>query len=329
LKSLLPKLRLFLGALLVMSALGACDRRGASPEILVSGYVEAIEVRISTKVAGHVDELLFEEGDTVAAGQLLARLDTVDTVLAREAARAERDQAEADLRVLLAGSRPEDVAAARQEVRHAEAEVAGAERDHERIEALVSSGLEAQEALDDAVVDRDTAASVLAAAGERLRKLEAGTRPEEIDASRARVATAEARIAQLEQRLADAAVASPVAGVVSEKLAEQGELVGAGSALAMVTRLDEPWLNVFVAEPDVARIRIGQKAEVTTDDGQSRQGKVIFISSQAEFTPKNVQTRDERVKLVYRVKVGLENPDGLFKPGMPAEARLEPAVAER
>ena len=77
-----------------------------------------------------------------------------------------------------------------------------------------------------------------------------------------------------------------------------------------------------MAEPDLARLRLGQEAEVTTDDGQARKGRVSFVASRAEFTPKNVQTRDERVKLVYRIKVALENADGLFKPGMPATARL-------
>jgi HlyD family secretion protein len=93
----------------------------------------------------------------------------------------------------------------------------------------------------------------------------------------------------------------------------------------VITDLAEPWLTVYVPELDLGRLRIGQEAQVRTDDGQARRGRVTFIASKAEFTPKNVQTRDERVKLVYKLKIGLENQDGLFKPGMPAEARLEPA----
>jgi HlyD family secretion protein len=158
-----------------------------------------------------------------------------------------------------------------------------------------------------------------------LRRLEKGSRPEEIDAARARVQAAEARIAQLEQQLQDAVIQSPTGGIVTEKLAEQGELTARGTGLVVVTDLASAWLNVYVSEPDLGRIRLGQAAEVTTDDGQTRKGQVSFVASQAEFTPKNVQTRDERVKLVYRIKVALQNEDGLFKPGMPAEARLEPA----
>ena len=136
----------------------------------------------------------------------------------------------------------------------------------------------------------------------------------------------EARIAQLEQQLAGRhhrRARSP--GVVTEKVAEPGELLQVGSPLCVITDLANAWLTVYVAEPDLGRIRLGQEAEVTTDDGQTRKGKITFIASQAEFTPKNVQTRDERVKLVYKVKVGLDNQDGLFKPGMPAEARLQAA----
>ena len=92
-----------------------------------------------------------------------------------------------------------------------------------------------------------------------------------------------------------------------------------------MTDLANAWLNAYIPEPDLARIRLGQEAEVVTDDGQTRLGRVSFIASRAEFTPKNVQTRDERVKLVFRIKIALDNQDGLFKPGMPAEARLQPA----
>jgi HlyD family secretion protein len=170
------------------------------------------------------------------------------------------------------------------------------------------------------------AAAKLTSTKEALARLRAGSREEEKDAARARVAAAEARIAQLEQLLKDTQVTSPLAGVVTEKIAEAGELLQSGSPLCEVTNLPDAWLTVYLPEADLGRIRFGQEAEVTTDGGQKRTGKVSFVASQAEFTPKNVQTRDERVKLVFKVKIALDNADGLFKPGMPAEARLQ-AVA--
>jgi len=120
----------------------------------------------------------------------------------------------------------------------------------------------------------------------------------------------------------DATIVSPTDGLVTEKIAEPGELLAAGAPILVITDLARPWLTVYVAEPDLGRIKLGAVAEVVTDGGEKRQGKVSFIASTAEFTPRNVQTRDERVKLVYRVKIGLGNADGLFKPGMPAEARF-------
>src|SRR5262249_30417564 len=161
---------------------------------------------------------------------------------------------------------------------------------------------------------------------EALARLRAGSRVEEKDASRARVAAAEARIAQLEQQIKDAVIMSPLPGVVTEKIAEQGELLQAGTPVCEITNLADAWLNVYVPEADLARIRFGQEAEVTTDGGQKRAGKVSFVASEAEFTPKNVQTRDERVKLVFKIKIALDNADGMFKPGMPAEARLQAQV---
>jgi HlyD family secretion protein len=196
------------------------------------------------------------------------------------------------------------------------------------MEGLLASGSGTAKARDDARARRDAAAASVQAARERLRRLKAGSRVEEIDAARARVAGADARIAQLEQQLRDAVIASPVDGVVTEKLAEKGELAAPGTAVAVVSDLARPWLTVYVPEPDLGRLRVGQEAEVRTDDGQVRKGRIAAVASKAEFTPKNVQTRDERVKLVYKLKIGLPNEDGLFKAGMPAEARIVPAGAQ-
>jgi HlyD family secretion protein len=317
-------------SLFVAAGLAAACGRVADPAVIVaSGHVEATEVRVSTKVAGTLTALGVAEGDRVSAGQEIARLDTTDTELALQAARGERGQAEADLRLRLAGARKEDIAEAEANVERARADLGGAVRDLERMESLLASGSGTTKARDDARVRRDAAQAGLDAAGERLARLEAGSRREEIDAARARLAAAEARIAQLEQQAKDATIVSPIAGVVTEKVVERGELVTRGTTLLVVTDLGQPWLAAYVAEPDLARIRLGQPADVVTDDGQTRQGRLTFIASRAEFTPKNAQTRDERAKLVFKVKIGLPNDDGLFKPGMPAEARLPVAEGVR
>ena len=306
-------------------AVPACRRGPDDGTIVASGHVEATEVMVSTKVAGTIETLAVDEGATVAAGQEIARLDTTDTRLALDAARAERAQAAAELRLRLAGSREEDVKEAEAQLVRAEADLGGAQKDLERMEGLLAAGSGTTKARDDARTRRDVAQASLDAARERLRRLKAGFRVEEKDAARARVDAAEARIAQLEQQLKDAVILSPVTGVVSEKLAEKGELLARGAGIVVVTDLPNAWLNAYVPETDLGRLRLGQEAQVVTDDGQSRKGHLSFVASRAEFTPKNVQTRDERVKLVYRIKVALDNGDGLFKPGMPSTARLAPA----
>jgi HlyD family secretion protein len=190
------------------------------------------------------------------------------------------------------------------------------------MQALLDRGSGTTKARDDARARKEMAAEKLAAMNQSLARMRAGSREEEKDAARASVAAGDARIAQIEQQLKDAVITSPISGVVTEKVAEAGELLAAGAPIGEITNLQDAWLTVYLPEADLARIRYGQAAEVVTDGGQTGQGKVSFIASQAEFTPKNVQTKDERVKLVFKVKIALENADGLFKPGMPAEARL-------
>jgi len=314
-------------ALAVLLAGVSCRRGDDAGLIRASGHVEATEVRISTKVSGRLRSFEVREGDPVAVGQLLAELDTTDLKLSLGQARAERDQAAAELRLRLAGARREDIAELQAQMASVEAELEGAERDLARMQGLLDKGSGTTKSRDDARTRRDTTASRLEAVRQALARMKAGSRAEEIEASRARLAAMAARAALLEQQLRDASVISPVTGIVTEKVSEAGELLQVGSLLCVVTDLADPWLNVYVGEPDLARIRLGQEAEVASDDGQVRKGRVTFIASKAEFTPKNVQTRDERVKLVYKVKVGLDNAEGLFKPGMPAEARLRAAGA--
>jgi HlyD family secretion protein len=312
---------------LAVALAAGCRRGDTDGSIVAAGHVEATEVTVSSKVPGRLERLAVDEGSVVQAGAELARIETTDIQLALGQARAERALADAELRLRIAGSRPEDVREAAAQVERARADLEGAEKDLERMEGLLASGSGTTKARDDARTRRDVASATLQASSERLSRTKLGFRPEEIDAARARRDASDARIAQLEQQLKDAVVTSPAAGVVTGKLAEQGELLARGSGIVVVTDLPSAWLNAYVPETDLARLRLGQQAEVTTDDGQRRTGRVSFVSSRAEFTPKNVQTRDERVKLVYRIKVALDNQDGLFKPGMPATARLQPAAA--
>jgi HlyD family secretion protein len=316
--------RLFYGAPAAFLAIAAagCAGRTDDASLVASGHVEATRVRVSSKIAGRLQSLAVDEGDAVEAGREIGRIDPADLQLALMQAKAERDRAAAELRLRLAGARREDVAELEAQTKSAAVDHANAALELERMQALLDRGSGTTKARDDARARKEMAAQKLAAMNQSLARMRAGSREEEKDAARAMVAAADARIAQIEQQLTDAVIVSPISGVVTEKVAEAGELLAAGAPIGEVTNLQDAWLTVYLPEADLARIRYGQPAEVTTDGGQTGKGKVSFIASQAEFTPKNVQTRDERVKLVFKVKIALENQDGLFKPGMPAEARL-------
>jgi HlyD family secretion protein len=324
-------------ALAVLAVLNAaCGRGAAESPARASGYIEATEVRVAPQVGGRLIEVAVAEGDRVAQGALLARLDTGDAELALRRAEADRDQALAALRLLEAGARDEDVRQARAQaesaqadVRAAEAELEAASADLRRFEALLEASAGSRKQRDDAATRRDIAAARVTAARQRAQaasegvaRLRSGARAQEIAGARARVASAEALIATLQKNVEDATLRSPVAGVVTAKLADAGEMLAPRSPVAAITDIDHAWANVYVDEPVVPRLRLGQPVTLVTDDGQRLQGAITFISPRAEFTPRNVQTAAERSKLVYRIKVSVDNRDGVLKPGMPVEAEL-------
>jgi membrane fusion protein YbhG len=326
-------------AIAVMTALvaAACGQRPPVDRVRVSGQVEATEVQVAAPVGGRLLELHVVEGERVKAGDVLARLDTADAQLALARVRAERDQADAQYRALAAGSRPEDIrqaeaqrSTADAEIRAAEADLVAAQADADRFEALLASNSGSRKQRDDAVARRDVAKERVqaardraAAAREAVARLRAGSRKEDIDAARARVAAAAVQIAVWEKAIADATVTAPIAGVISEKLADTGELIQPRAPLAVIADLDHVWANVYVGEPAVPRLRLGQKATVFTDaGGPGIVGTITYMSSKAEFTPRNVQTAEDRSKLVYRVKVAVDNTSGALKIGMPVEAEL-------
>jgi HlyD family secretion protein len=328
--------RLLMAALAMLVASG-CQEPEPSDVARVSGHVEATEVRIAPEVGGRILELHVDEGDRVAPGDVVARLDTRDAELQIVRARAERAAADAQLRLLQAGARAEDVRQAEAQVdavsadvAAAEAELTAAQTDLGRFESLLEANAGSVKQRDDAGARVDVARERVRAGQERIRAarevvsgLRAGARPQEIEAARARVAVIDAQIAVLEKALADALVISPVGGIVTQKLVDVGEIVAPRLPLIMVANLDAAWANLFVPEPMIPRVAIGQRATVFHDaGGEGLPGTVTYVSPQAEFTPRNVQTQDERSRLVYRIKVSVDNSAGILKQGMPVDAEL-------
>jgi len=326
--------RIFLA--LVCGVLIACRTPPPADRVRVSGQVEATEVQISAQVGGRILELPIQEGHRVEGGAIVARLDVTDAELALARARADRAQADAQLRLLRAGSRVEDirqaeaaVAAARADRLGAEAELASAQLEVDRFEMLLASNSGSRKQRDDAVARRNVTRERVQAASDRIdsaaevvARLKAGARKEEIAAAEARVSGADAQIHILEKSVADATVAAPIAGIVTSVIADVGELAAPRTPLLVITDLDRAWANVYVDEPVVPRLRLNQPVTLYTDAGGSVAGTLSFISPKAEFTPRNVQTAEDRAQLVYRLKVSVDNTAGVLKVGMPIDAEL-------
>lgn len=314
-----------------------CAEDAPTDRVRVSGHVEATEVRLAPDAGGRVLTLSAKEGDRIEPGQTVLTLDTRDIALAIDRAKAERAAAEAQLRVVQAAARPEDVrqaesqiATARADQSAAESELAAAGLDLERFESLLKTNSGSQKQRDDAATRRNVARDRVSAAQSRVRTAEetlvrvrAGARREEVVAARARVDVVSAQIASLEKTLGDATLISPIGGIVTEKLVEVGEIIAPRAPALVVVDLDRAWADVFVPEPIVPALRIGQPATVFTDaGGPGLAGTLSYISPKAEFTPRNVQTAEERSKLVYRIRISVDNKEGILKQGMPVEAEL-------
>jgi HlyD family secretion protein len=358
--------------------------------IEASGTIETTEIDVSFQAAGRVEELLVQEGDKVAAGQVIARLDRRS--LAESAARAaaqfesakisvaqqreslvmaratllEQQQAalaavgvaEAVYQQALAGPRPQEKKEAEAALAAADASMKKATLDLERARELYRRQVYSQAALDAAEAACTAAKSQRESAAQLLDQAKEGTRKEQIDAAAAQLRQARSGLAQAtaglmqiqlrekdvasaESRLQDAQAAlnmarisleygelkSPVAGWVLLKNIEPGEVVNVGTPVVTLGDVEDLWMNVYVGEREVGRLRLKDPVKISVDayEGEVFPGNIIFISPEAEFTPKNIQTKEERTKLVYRVKVAIRNKDQKLKPGMPADAELVPA----
>jgi HlyD family secretion protein len=306
--------------------IGLRARAGREPTNLFSGTVEATEAQLGFTVAGRLEDVLPREGDPVQGGVDLAHLDRAERRAKREQAAAQVGAARARLEELERGARSEELEQARAGRDAARDRLRDAQRDLSRVSELHTGGAVSQETYDKASVAVDLATNELKQAEEQLRMLERGPRREQIEAQRSMLAEAEAAQREIEAALANMTLRSTFDGVVTIRHREPGEIVPAGSPVLTVLNRDDRWVRIFVPENRIAALHLGDRAAVSCDTypGKTYAGEVTFIASEAEFTPKNVQTAAERVKLVYAVKVRITgDPSYDLKPGMPADVRLE------
>jgi len=312
------------GALLGVALLfGACSRNhGArAGDLVLSGNIEVTDAQLGFKIAGRVAERLVSEGDNVKAGQLVARLDDVEQKEQLALRRAELAGAEAALAELEAGSRPQEIAASEATLRSAEADRDRARLDFKRQQELLGKEAISDREFEAAQAQLKVAEARAVEAVERTKLVKEGPRVETIRQARARLDQARASEALAATQLENARLLSPLAGVVLSHNVEPGEFVSPGTPIVTVADIAHMWVRAYLNQTDLGRIRHGQKVTVRTDTfpDKTYEGTISFISAEAEFTPKTVQTPKERVKLVFRIKVDLANPKDELKPGMPAD----------
>lgn len=342
-----------------------------------SGTVETREIQIGSKVGGRVTAVPVEEGQVVKAGTVLVQFECDELKAQRAQAVAELDQAQADLDKMLRGNRPEEIAQAeataraqraafdeakngprKQEIEQVQADFKAASADatnakifYDRMEKLMAADTISRQQFDDARDKRDAAAQRAESARQRLALLEAGTRPEDVNAAEAKFKQAEAaalltrkgfrkedvdaakgrlnqaqgRVAELDARLREAELTAPADAVVEVVSVRPGDLVQAGRIVITMLEASQLWVKVYVPETDLANVHLGQRATAKVDSFGSRTfaGHVGQIASQAEFLPRNVQTKSDREHQVFGVKVYVDNSQQVLKSGMSATVRLQ------
>jgi HlyD family secretion protein len=292
-----------------------------------SGTVEATEADLGFQVAGRIEGIMVREGDRVQDGQELAYLDRAELDARRRAAEAQVAAARARLTELQRGYRSEEIAQGRAALRSAEQRQSDAQRDLARMQNLFEGGAVSQQALDDQQTALDLAEAEQEQAVERLRILERGPRAEQIAAQQAALEQTQATVEQIAAILQHAVVTAPFAGLVTVRHREPGESVAPGTPVITIMNPDDRWIRIYIREDAVGRVSIGQRAAITADAYRDRTygGETTFIASEAEFTPRNVQTTEERVKLVYEVRVRItDDPSFDLKPGLAADVALQP-----
>ncbi len=298
----------------LLPMLAGCGGRGHDA-IQASGTIEGTAVAVAVEVGGRVAGVRVDEGRRVHRGDTLAVIDDTDYRIQLRQAEANLAAAEAQLRLALEGSRTEDVT-------QAKAAYDNAARDYQRMKDLLATRTVTQKQFDDAEAR-------FIAAQQTYEKLVRGLRREEIAALRARRDQAAAQAEQLAKKVRDCRLLAPSDGTITLRSVEPGEVVMPGARLFRLTDLGLMKLTIYLRETDLASVAVGGTASIRIDSAPdtSFTGTIVFISPEAEFTPKNVQTTEERTKLVYGVRIHIPNPREVLKPGMPADASIPKAGA--
>ena len=313
------RLHRFFTVLLIVYFSG-CGNNGKTIES--SGILETVEVNVASKVPGQLMRLDVQEGVIVKKGDTLAIIDHETQQLQLQQAQAGIDLAEAQYQLLKNGARSEDLQSAEESVRQSESGYKTAASDFERIKELYSSNSVPKKQYEDAESRATITKAQFNSAIQNLLKLQRFARIEDLSAAKARVDQAKAQANLIKKQIIDSYVVAPVSGTITYKPVEEGELIGMGTTIVRISRLEKMELMIYVNETELGKVKLGSSADVLIDTFPDKKypATVVYISPVAEFTPRNVQTKDERTKLVFGVKLEVENANGELKSGMPADA---------
>jgi HlyD family secretion protein len=292
--------------------------------IRVSGNIEITDIEVGFKIPGRVEERPVSEGQMIKAGQVVARLDDKDLKLEIAQRQAQVATAQSVLTELTAGSRPEEIAQAEAALQSAQADGDRARLEFQRQKRLYEREVISTREFDLAKTGFEASEARIREAKEFSILVRKGPRQEKIDQARANLDQAKQALGLAQTRFQYATLLSPISGMVLSENVEPGEYVSPGTPIISMGDVSQLYLRAYINETDLGRVKVGQKVRVTTDTfpGKPYEGKISFIAPQSEFTPKNIQTQKERVKLVYRIKVEIPNPNMELKPGMPADGEI-------
>lgn len=293
-------------------------------QLILYGNVDIRQVDLGFRVSGRIEKMLFEEGDVVEVGDIVATLDKAPYEADLAIARAQLSQAEANYAKLMHGSRPQEIEETRATVSERQAILENANIIFKRQSEQIKVGATSQQAYDDALAQKVEAEALLKNAKESLSLAEEGFRQEDIDAGRAAMEAAKAQLESAKLNLKDTNILSPSNGTIMTRVREPGAIIAPLSVVYTLSLYHPIWIRAYVSEIDLGRIKPGMEALVTTDTHPDKPfiGQIGFISSQAEFTPKTVETTELRTDLVYRLRIIVEDPKNELRQGMPVTVQM-------
>src|ERR1035437_7738911 len=308
----------------VISLLSAGCSSNNKNSIEATGTIEAVNAVLSSKTNGEIKELRIKEGDRVKQRDTIMIIDTEALYLQLRQQESGAEMSRAQLDLLRNGARKEDIMLSESSLNQAQVNFNQAKIDLERLQKLYQTQTITKKQYDDASAHFDLMNNQLSSAKENYKKIRNFARPEELKQAEAKLNQSIANTDLIKKNINNSSILTTLNGIIIKKFFEVGETVTPMSSLVKVSELANVDLYIYATELELGKVKLGQKAEVSVDAFKNKkfEGKVTYISPEAEFTPKNIQTKDERTKLVFAVKIELPNPDFDLKSGMPADAKI-------